>query len=214
MIFFEEALLRLKQQLKVTEDRHVAAALGMNGKAFTARKRRNSFPETELYALVAKRPDLHLDVHYVLTGITGAAQASLDAKEGRIARAADAGMGFDEIRAMERATNPAHVDAIVKLLSACSASELSAVRTLLSSIVGSREAPGVTQSKASAAKPAVATKAGAKPKPAPKRAAQARAAPHSVQQNFHAPIEGDVVGRDKIVPPSSTTREKTRNERR
>lgn len=214
MIFFEEATLRLKQQLKLVQDREVAPILGMTPRAWAGRKKNESFPANELYALAAKRPDLQLDVHYVLTGITGAAQASLDAKEGRIARAADAGMGFDEIRAMERATNPAHVDEIVKLLSACSASELSAVRTLLISIVGSREAPGVTQSKASAAKPAVATKAGAKPKPAPKRAAQAQAAPHSVQQNFHAPIEGDVVGRDKIVPTSSTTRGKTRNERR
>lgn len=204
MIFFEEATLRLKQQLKLVQDREVAPILGMTPRAWAGRKKNESFPANELYALAAKRPDLQLDVHYVLTGITGAAQASLDAKEGRIARAADAGMGFDEIRAMERATNPAHVDAIVKLLSACSASELSAVRTLLSSIVGSRGAPGVTQSKASAAKP----------KPAPKRAAQAQAAPHSVQQNFHAPIEGDVVGRDKIVSSPSTTREKTRNERR
>lgn len=69
MNFFEEATLRLKQQLKVTEDRQVAAFLGMTGKAWTARKRRNSFPEKELWALVAQRPDLKLDMGYVLNGV-------------------------------------------------------------------------------------------------------------------------------------------------
>lgn len=38
---------------------------------------------------------------------------------------------------------------------------------------------------------------------------------HTVQQIFHAPIQGDVIGRDKIVPSSSsTTRGTTRNEKR
>lgn len=68
MIFFEEATLRLKQQLKVTEDKQVAEALGINGKAFTARKRRDAFPEKELLALTARRPELLVDVDYVLTG--------------------------------------------------------------------------------------------------------------------------------------------------
>ena len=70
MNFFEEAALRLKQQLKVTEDKAVAQALGITSNAWTMRKRRGSFPETELYALAAKRPDLNLDVGYVMTGKT------------------------------------------------------------------------------------------------------------------------------------------------
>ena len=70
MNFFEEAALRLKQQLKVTEDKAVAKALGITSNAWTMRKRRGSFPETELYALAAKRPDLELDVGYVMTGKT------------------------------------------------------------------------------------------------------------------------------------------------
>lgn len=37
---------------------------------------------------------------------------------------------------------------------------------------------------------------------------------HTVQQNFHKEVKGDVVGRDKIVQPSSSTRDKTRNEKR
>lgn len=69
MNFFEEATLRLKQQLKVTEDRQVAEFLGMTGKAWTARKRRNSFPEKELWVLLAQRPELKLDMGYVLNGI-------------------------------------------------------------------------------------------------------------------------------------------------
>lgn len=68
MNFFKEATLRLKQQLKVTEDKQVAELLGMSPRAWAGRKRRNSFPEKELYALAAKRPELGLDVHYVLTG--------------------------------------------------------------------------------------------------------------------------------------------------
>lgn len=65
---FGAMLLRLKQQLGVQTNKSVAELLGMREKAFIARKSRNSFPETELYALAAKRPDLDLDVVYVLTG--------------------------------------------------------------------------------------------------------------------------------------------------
>lgn len=68
MDFFDEAALRLKQQLKVTEDKQVAEALGLSGNAWTMRKRRGSFPEKELRALAQRRPDLGVDVEYVLTG--------------------------------------------------------------------------------------------------------------------------------------------------
>jgi hypothetical protein len=59
----------------MTSDREVASLLGMEEKAFNARKRREAFPETELYALSAKRPDLKLDVAYVLTGAGGRVDA-------------------------------------------------------------------------------------------------------------------------------------------
>jgi hypothetical protein len=68
MNFFDEAALRLKQQLKVTENKQVAEALGMTGNAWTMRKRRGAFPETELRALAQQRPELGIDVEYVLTG--------------------------------------------------------------------------------------------------------------------------------------------------
>ena len=68
MNFFDEAALRLKQQLKVTEDKAAAEALGMSARAWAGRKERGSFPEKELRALAQQRPDLGIDVDYVLTG--------------------------------------------------------------------------------------------------------------------------------------------------
>lgn len=68
MNFFEEVALRLKQQLKATEDKQVAEALGMTGSAWTKRKTRGSFPEKELRALAQQRPELGIDVEYVLHG--------------------------------------------------------------------------------------------------------------------------------------------------
>ena len=65
---FLQFLLRLKEQIGVAADKDAAALLGLSSKALTARKRRNSIPDTELYALSAKRPDLNLDVQYILTG--------------------------------------------------------------------------------------------------------------------------------------------------
>jgi hypothetical protein len=70
MNFFEEAALRLKQQLRVTEDKQAAELLGMTGNAWVLRKRRQAFPVQEIHELAAKRPDLGLDVTYVLTGKT------------------------------------------------------------------------------------------------------------------------------------------------
>lgn len=65
---FDEATLRLKQQLGVVRDRDVGAALGLSPTAWAGRKKRANFPETELYALHARCPELGLDVGYVLTG--------------------------------------------------------------------------------------------------------------------------------------------------
>lgn len=65
---FEEVLLRLKERLGVASDKGVADLLGMGEKALNARKRRGSFPVDKLKALAADRPDLRLDVKYVLTG--------------------------------------------------------------------------------------------------------------------------------------------------
>lgn len=69
---FDAALLRLKRQLGAIEDQQVADLLGLKKAAFSARKTRGSFPEKELRALVQQRPDLGIDVSYVLTGVSSA----------------------------------------------------------------------------------------------------------------------------------------------
>ena len=59
---------RLKQVLGVHEDQAVAAALGIGKSSFSDRRRRGSFPEDKLFALMSKRPELKVDATYVLTG--------------------------------------------------------------------------------------------------------------------------------------------------
>ena len=66
--FFNSALSRLKEGLGLSKDKEIAEALGLSDKALNARKTRDSFPETEVLALSARRPELRLDVTYILTG--------------------------------------------------------------------------------------------------------------------------------------------------
>jgi len=66
--FFYAKLNRLKTALGKTKDKEVAEELGLGEKAFNARKTRGSFPEKELRALAQQRPELGIDVEYVLTG--------------------------------------------------------------------------------------------------------------------------------------------------
>lgn len=75
--FFNDKLNRLKTVLGVTKDKEVGEALSLKEKAFNARKTRGSFPEKELRALAQQRPELGIDVDYVLTG-HGASTAGLD----------------------------------------------------------------------------------------------------------------------------------------
>lgn len=65
---FLETSLRLKQQLGVSNDKDLAEQLGIGPTAWANRKKRGAFPETELRALASRRPELPLDVDYVLTG--------------------------------------------------------------------------------------------------------------------------------------------------
>ncbi len=67
---FDSQLLRLKQALGMTDDQDVARVLGMTKAAFSARKTRGAFPEDKLKALASDRPELRLDVKYVLTGVS------------------------------------------------------------------------------------------------------------------------------------------------
>jgi transcriptional regulator with XRE-family HTH domain len=68
MDFFSDSLERIKHYLRVSKDQEVAEALGMSKTAFSERKKRGSFPEKELRALAQQRPDLGIDVEYVLHG--------------------------------------------------------------------------------------------------------------------------------------------------
>lgn len=68
MVQFEQALLRLKERVGVQSDKQLAALLGMSPTAFSDRKKRNAFPEEKLRALVQQRPELGIDVDYVLHG--------------------------------------------------------------------------------------------------------------------------------------------------
>jgi hypothetical protein len=65
---FDQKMLRLKQCLNVTTDKDVAEVLGMSKSALAERKRREAFPERVVRALAQERPELGIDVLYVLTG--------------------------------------------------------------------------------------------------------------------------------------------------
>lgn len=65
---FEEAALRLKQAVKVNNDKDAAAFIGMKPVAWSERKKRDSFPIKEVYALAQQRPELKLDAEWIVTG--------------------------------------------------------------------------------------------------------------------------------------------------
>lgn len=81
MKIFEEKLLRLKQEVKLSEDQEVAALLGLSKAAFADRKKRDAFPDEKLWALAQKRPDLKVDVLAVLTGISSKGHAKIALEE-------------------------------------------------------------------------------------------------------------------------------------
>ena len=144
MNFFDEAALRLKQQLKVTENKQVAEALGMTGNAWTMRKRRDAFPEMELRALAQQRPELGIDVDYVLTGITAASRGLNDAARARVERASDAGLGFEDLYAYAKSqshgTGSARVKQLAAMLPKLRAVEFEGIFQTVKAIVELREA--------------------------------------------------------------------------
>ncbi len=93
---FDAVLRRLKDALGVKDDQDVARALGMNKAAFSARKSRGSFPNDLVHALASRRPELGLDVPFVLTGKTA----------GEAAAALAAGPAAEQARAMLRMHQP------------------------------------------------------------------------------------------------------------
>ncbi|MDY4713506.1 helix-turn-helix domain-containing protein [Actinobacillus minor] len=67
---FTDILNRLKTVLSFTQDKQIAEILGLSKSAFAERKRRGVFPEDALRLLEIRRPDLKLDVDYVLHGVS------------------------------------------------------------------------------------------------------------------------------------------------
>lgn len=65
---FDEQLLRLKSLAGVASDQEIAALLGLSKAALSDRKKRDAFPLDKLKALAMDRPDLNIDVIYVMTG--------------------------------------------------------------------------------------------------------------------------------------------------
>jgi hypothetical protein len=68
MTTFEMINLRLKNALRTDKDQKCAEFLGLSKNAFSERKRRNAFPEKELRSLAQRRPELGINVDYVLAG--------------------------------------------------------------------------------------------------------------------------------------------------
>ena len=95
-------------------------------------ERGNAMPSGEVLSELAL---LGADVNYILTGITGDAQALRDRKQARIENAINAGLDIEKVRAHEATHAPESIEAIVALLHQCKASDRAAVHALLSSIV-------------------------------------------------------------------------------
>lgn len=136
MIFFSQ-VLRLKETLKVESDKEVAQALGIKPTTFNEKKRRDAFPEAELYALAAKRPELNIDVTYVLTGQrAGLLRPSVDAAI-RVLGADNPAAVRELIQIDAGITEQPRpdVDDLVKVLRHCSAEDVAALRYLAERLI-------------------------------------------------------------------------------
>lgn len=136
-IQFGAALLRLKERTGLQANKQIAELLGMKERAFVARKARESFPEKELYALAAKRPELDIDVTYVLTGQrAGLLRPSVDAAI-RVLGADNPAAVRELIQIDAGITEQPRpdVDDLVKVLRHCSAEDVAALRYLAERLI-------------------------------------------------------------------------------
>jgi hypothetical protein len=125
---FDQQLLRLKTVLGVTSDQEVAGLLGLTKAAFSDRKKRDSFPEDKLLALVAREPKRGIDAHYVLTG------EHLSVAQARAVLAAQGGVGA--AHAQSNATTSSHLAPDEELLlEAYNALKPAARKKLLASLL-------------------------------------------------------------------------------
>lgn len=68
MNLFSDFMDRIKTQVGLSKDKEIAGLLGMSTTAFSERKKRNSVPIKEVFALAQKRPDMGLDPDWIVTG--------------------------------------------------------------------------------------------------------------------------------------------------
>lgn len=97
MNFFEEATNRLKEQLHVRDDKEASEALGIGATAWAMRKKRDSFPTKEVFALAQQQPELGLDPDWIVTGTSNRVETKGNAEGSliqcyRIMSAHDRGM--------------------------------------------------------------------------------------------------------------------------
>jgi hypothetical protein len=88
---FDDVLLRFKSAVGARTDKDAGALLGLADKAFNARKRRGVFPIDKLYVLASQRPDLKIDVNYIVTGESKEFRTKIDA----LREATEAAMKFE-----------------------------------------------------------------------------------------------------------------------
>lgn len=66
---FDDALLRLKQALRVKNDTDVADKLGLHQSTLAHKKRKNEFPEKQLKEFIDLNPEYEIDYEYIMTGV-------------------------------------------------------------------------------------------------------------------------------------------------
>lgn len=99
---FEKGLLRLKEQLGVATDKEAADFLGLSDKALNARKRRDSFPTKEVFALAAQRPELGLDPDWIVTGSSNKTETA-DSREASLLQCFRKLNDMDQLRLLQTA---------------------------------------------------------------------------------------------------------------
>ena len=67
-MLFVDFLERIKQELDLKKDKDVAQFLGLEPKAFSIRKKRDSIPVDAVRAAAYEHPEMNVDWSYILTG--------------------------------------------------------------------------------------------------------------------------------------------------
>lgn len=149
---FDNRMRRLKRVLGLSQDKDVATVLGMTKASLSDRKRRGSFPDDRVVALVAKYPDL--DVQFVLTGAGGSDRR---AENSKLAAALGAGAGpletlLDSVirRGVEQRTRAEQEHALSELVARCADEDVDLLLRLAGRLGSSRQRRVATAGQAQA----------------------------------------------------------------